>query len=230
MKPVVTIDGPSASGKSSLGRALAKKLGWDFLSTGVFYRGVAFIALDTRVHTEEALLSVIKKSVWELKWDAEHKQPDFFYLNRNIGSRLYTHEVDSMAVQVAGFYKIRDFLLPFQQSFLKQCRKGLVAEGRDCGTVVFPRAHLKIYLTASAPTRAKRRFFQKNREQSVDKIMEDQKNRDLTDLQRAKSPLKRPAGAFDMDTSQYGERDTLDKVYLEVCRVFKSQKKEAIEV
>ena len=181
IRKLITIDGPAASGKSSLSALLAKKLNWKWLSTGVFYRGLAFLAISKQKIEEDSILEIVHRQEWKVHLSQEHTQ--FIYQKKDITDRIYTSQVDVVASQLAGKPAIRRALLESQRSIFTENTKGLIAEGRDCGTVIFPEAPLKIYLTAGDSIRAERRADQRGL--SPDRIIEAQKkemNRIFLDL------------------------------------------------
>ena len=207
---IITVDGPAASGKSSLSQALAGKLRWKWLSTGVFYRGLAFMALTKKQTDHGAIVHLLKTEAWSVRLHKKHTC--FIYEGEDITPEVYTEEVDSLASTLAGVPLIRKVLLPFQRDCLKGCGLGLVAEGRDCGTVVFPTARLKIYLTAPPAVRAKRRAHQRGSLPLGD-VMILQNKRDEQDTRRSLSPLCPPEGAFIMDTGALALEEMVQKAY-----------------
>lgn len=193
------MDGSSASGKSSLCQRLAQKWDrWDWLSTGVFYRGLAFIILDLKIKDKPGWLSCLKNQNWKIQ--KEKNKTCFFYNQENITQKIYNEKIDQMASLVAADTQVRKALVPYQRE-QKDPKKGLIAEGRDCGTVIFPSAPLKVYLTAQDEVRAQRRA--KERNQSTDQIIDAQKQRDAIDSQRSCNPLKKPRSAWTIHTDQY---------------------------
>lgn len=211
MKNLITIDGPAASGKTSLSRHLAYKLGWQWLSTGVFYRGIAYLSLLKNVHSEEQIVHLIKTLPWSVRLDKE--QTRFIYNEKDITSDIYTNEVDKCASKLARFAQVRQFLRPFQRHCYKESINGLVAEGRDCGTVVFTSAVLKVYLTASARIRAQRRVVQREEGISLDEVIDSQEKRDQQDITREASPLRQPEGALIIDAGHENIEKMVKKIY-----------------
>ena len=218
MSQVITVDGPSASGKSALSRALAHKLHIKWLSTGVFYRGLAYMALSKKLANAqpENIALLISKKNWEVRLTT--KQSLFIYEQKNITKQIYTEQVDGLASRLAGMGAIRKVLLPYQRQFLQKNPRGLVAEGRDCGTVVFPSARLKIYLTAKDHIRAHRRAKQRSSLLKDVEIL--QKKRDQRDIERALSPLQKPKGALVMDTGQISFNQMVEKAYKAAKKAF----------
>ena len=199
MAPVITIDGPAASGKTSVSCLLAQRLGWPWLSTGAFYRGIAYIAQETSTSPHEAasLVEIIETENWKVL--LADLRTEFLYRGEDVTQKIYQEDIGSMASFISRYPEVRTGLLQKQ----RQCAEGvvgLVAEGRDCGTVVFPEADVKFYLTAHSQSRAKRRAL----EQGADfqQTAEAQKVRDAQDSQRSVAPLKIPEEALVVDTSE----------------------------
>lgn len=200
--PVITIDGPSGSGKGTIAARLASKLGWHLLDSGALYRILAYQAIQqgTSLEAEPELGEMAKKMPIEFKRVGTEVVP---YLEGTaIGREIRTEAVGAVASKIASLVAVRDGLLQRQRDFLQQ--PGLVADGRDMGTVVFPNAPLKLYLTASAEVRAERRFLQlkeKGQEASLAQLVDDIKMRDDRDMNRAVAPLKPAEGAILLDSS-----------------------------
>ena len=210
MNRLITIDGPAASGKSSLSRHLARRLGWKWVSTGVFYRGIACLSLTQKLSSEKGIATLVRQEPWEVILKEEGTC--FLHRGVDITSRIYTNEVDEGASLLARYPLVRQALLEFQKNCFRQNPSGLVAEGRDCGTVVFPEAGLKIYLNAPAALRARRRTSQRG-VQSVESTMNLQNKRDHQDINRLKSPLKKPDGAFEINTASCPFEEMVLKAY-----------------
>lgn len=208
--PVVTIDGPSASGKSSLSRELARKLGWKWVSTGAFYRGLAYAAeqknLSSSQESELARLAV--SSDWRVVLDEERTR--VYYLDQDVTAEIFSESVGEKASQISQLQQVRAALLAAQRELPLQFH-GLVAEGRDCGSVVFPDAALKVYLTAQQEMRALRRA----QEQGLDpkSIQASQVQRDQQDRSRKAAPLTIPKGARVLDTTEMDLEEVVDLVF-----------------
>jgi cytidylate kinase len=196
---VVTIDGPAASGKSSVSRELARRLGWQWISTGAFYRGLAFVAHEEGVdlNNEAALVQLIHSSIWSVEMDPE--RTEVFYRNHSVTDAIGREEVGLWASQVSRLPAVRASLLQNQRD-CEAKTQGLVAEGRDCGSVVFPHADLKVYLTADQVQRAARRA--QDLGLSVEETVAAQKVRDHQDSSRKAAPLQVPENAWVLDTSE----------------------------
>lgn len=198
-KNLVTIDGPAASGKSSVSREVAARHGWVWVSTGAFYRGLAYVARQMGVNlaAEDELSKLADDGVWEVRLD--HERTLVFFQGEDVTEAIHGEQAGADASQVSQFPKVRASLLAAQ----RRCAEGvpgLVAEGRDCGTVVFPNAPVKIYLTARQESRAQRRAQEKG--ESVRETLEAQVQRDTKDTQRAAAPLQVPEDAIVIDTSE----------------------------
>lgn len=195
---VVTIDGPAASGKSSVSRELAKLLGWSWVSTGAFYRGLAFVARAKGVSfTEaEALAVLANNPIWQVRMT--EKQTLVFLDNQDVSAQVYAEAVAADASKISQISQVRESLLKAQRNCQLEV-KGLVAEGRDCGSVIFPNALVKIYLTADSENRARRRA--RDEGQSLEQTQAEQSRRDHQDSTRQAAPLQIPQNAVVIDTS-----------------------------
>jgi CMP/dCMP kinase len=209
---LVTIDGPAGSGKSSVARAVAGRLGVVNLNTGAAYRAVALLALRENVDLRDELgLAELARRV-ELDSDGASidgsmvPEPD-----------LRTPEVSAAASKVSAHAQLRQVLLPVQRAAAGKARGqgGAVVEGRDIGTVVLPDAEVKVYLSAAPEERARRRAFQTGREGELDRIRAAIARRDRQDSERDVSPLRPAEDAVVLDTTSL----TLDEVISEVLRL-----------
>jgi cytidylate kinase len=209
---IITIDGPAASGKSSVSRELAKRLGWKWVSTGAFYRGLAYVALQEGLLLPEAdaknLAELAHSKVWEVRLDED--QTRVFYKNQDVTQEILSEQNGTRASLISQIPEVRQALLQNQRDCARNVT-GLVAEGRDCGTVVFPQAMLKLYLTASQEERAKRRA----KEQGLDlaQTENEQRRRDHQDSSRAAAPLAVPEGARVVDSGGLDLAQTVDMIH-----------------
>ena len=206
---VVTIDGPAASGKSSVSRELAKSLGWKWVSTGAFYRGLAYVAQvsGTDLGSESALSDLATSDRWGVVLSDERTK--VFFEGEEVTDNIYLEEVGSAASQLSLYPKVRESLLAAQRACASNS-EWLVAEGRDCGTVVFPEAPLKIYLTARSEARAQRRAAEEGI--SVEETAKAQAERDHQDTTRKAAPLQVPEQAHVIDTSTMDLNQVVEKV------------------
>ncbi|WP_178863836.1 (d)CMP kinase [Thiomicrorhabdus cannonii] len=196
--PIVTIDGPSGVGKGTLAQYLTCKTQFHFLDSGAIYRALAFGAIKNKLALDDLPGLVSLAEILPVEFVAT----SIMYDAEDVTSKVRTEEVAAVASKVAAIPEVRAALLARQKAFAKA--PGLIADGRDMGTVVFPEAALKLYLTASAEVRAERRVNQlKNQGLSanIDQIIQDIKERDERDSTRATSPLKPADDAIIIDTS-----------------------------
>ena len=219
--PVLTIDGPSGSGKGSISKRVSEKLGWHYLDSGSLYRalGIAAIKNEVDIDNEDALADLIDKIELEFK-KAEQGNWGVFLNGMQVQDQLQTEAVGHVASKIAVFAKVRSGLLAKQQTF--QEAPGLVADGRDMGSVVFPDAPYKIYLTASADERGKRRYKQligKGINANLSDVIQDIEQRDERDKNRLVSPLVIPDGAVYIDSSF----NAIDEVVAQVLNILKNK-------
>ena len=214
MEKIITIDGLASSGKSTLSQKLSKKLNWPWFSTGVLYRGMAYVGWSQN-WSEKDYLNFFKSSDWEIRLTASKSL--FFYKNQDISSKLYQEKVDERASSFSSNPIYRKALISYQRAFY-QPDKGLILEGRDCGTVLFPSAPLKIFLTAKDQTRAERRA--KDRKQKTEMIFNAQKERDRRDQNRSFAPLVEPKGALCLDAGDCAPEELVNIVYQRACALF----------
>lgn len=209
MGRVVTIDGPAASGKTSVSRELARRLGWHWVSTGAFYRGLAYVAqrLNLDLDDEAKLSELSRSNVWRVEM-AEYKTHVYFG-DEDVTSEISREDVGNVASKISHFPRVRQSLLENQRDCSMRT-EGLIAEGRDCGTVVFPQADVKIYLTARSESRAERRA--KEQGLSAESLIEEQNQRDLQDSTRKAAPLQVPENALVVDTTTMDFDEVVNRV------------------
>lgn len=206
---IITIDGPAGTGKSSVARALAKKLGLDFLDTGAMYRAAAAIAIDNNIATKNGLsieratelVDVVQSA--DLHFDWTRDPPEILAWNRSIEARIRDGDVTSVVSAIAGIAALREHMVR-KQRIIGEQHPRLVTEGRDQGSVVFPKAKVKFYLTASPDERARRRAQQltdAGKPANFQALREEIIGRDRSDMSRAVGPLMRPEDALEIDTS-----------------------------
>lgn len=217
--PVITIDGPSGSGKGTVSRILARRLGWHFLDSGALYRLVALAALRHSVPMDdEHALETLAVGL-DVRFEEETERNEVrIYLEGGEVTREIRSEACSLgSSRISVFPAVRYALLERQRAFRKM--PGLVADGRDMGTVVFPHAELKVFLTASQRERANRRYKQlKDKEMDVnlDYLFQEIVARDERDTNRAASPLRPAADAIVLDTTNMG----IDEVVNSILRMW----------
>lgn len=212
--PVVAIDGPSGSGKGTVGQLLATRLGWHFLDSGALYRALALTAKDAEIDLKDAAKLAELAERMKIRFVLRPHEPAQVLLDgRDIGDRLRTEAAGEGASKVAGLPPVRRALLQKQHAL--RMPPGLVADGRDMGTTVFPDAALKVFLTASPEVRAERRYKQlkdKGFDVNLAQLLDEIRERDARDARRAASPLKPAADAYILDTSHLGISEVVDRI------------------
>lgn len=211
---LIAIDGPAGSGKSSVARAVAEKLGFANLNTGAAYRAVALLALREGVDLDDgASLAEVSRRV---SLDERGALVDGVLVRE---SALRTPEVSAAASTVSARPEVRAVLLEVQREAAREAstQRGAVVEGRDIGTVVLPDAELKIFLSAAPEERARRRAHQTGREEELDRIREAMRERDRQDSERETSPLKPAPDAVTLDTTSLDLDGVVSRV-LELAR------------
>jgi CMP/dCMP kinase len=215
--PVIAIDGPSASGKGTVAQAVARKLGFHYLDSGALYRLVALSAMRSGLDLgDERTLSGVASRLDVVFEDAEIRLE-----NENVADTIRMEACSNAASRIAAYPQVRKALLERQRAF--RHLPGLVADGRDMGSVVFPDAILKIFLTASAQTRAQRRYKQlmeKGIDANISTLLHDIQERDARDSNRSVAPLQQGAGASLLDTTLLDIGQAVDSVlnqYVEIC-------------
>ncbi|MBX3630796.1 MAG: (d)CMP kinase [Nitrosomonas sp.] len=198
MIPVITIDGPSASGKGTIAQLVAKELGFHYLDSGALYRLVALKSSQEGVNiSDEDVLAEIASNL-----DVSFENNDVFLENKQVTDAIRTEQCGVLASKLASYQGVRDSLVARQRAFRKL--PGLVTDGRDMGSVIFPDAVLKIYLTASAEVRAQRRYKQlieKGINANINALQEEIRERDERDSHREIAPLQKRLDARLLDTT-----------------------------
>ena len=207
-KITIAIDGYSSCGKSTMAKDLAREIGYIYIDSGAMYRAVTLYCLDKGIFTEAGIdVERLKKEILNLsisfQLNPETQRPITCLNGVNVEDRIRTMEVSSHVSPIAALGFVREALVKQQQEMGKA--KGIVMDGRDIGTVVFPDAELKIFVTASAEIRAQRRYDElraKGQEASYEEILANVKERDHIDMNREVSPLRQAADAILLDNSQ----------------------------
>ena len=214
MTKIITIDGPSGSGKGTISRLLADRLGFHYLDSGALYRVLSIAATRRKVDTENrAELSLIAQHMDVMFKTSAQGNFEVLLEGENVTSDLRMETTGARASKLAAYPEVRDALMKRQRLFARG--DGLVADGRDMGTVVFPAADLKIYLTASIDERAKRRYkelIEKGEDVSLRALEEQVRARDERDTNREVSPLVAAEDAVELDTSNMSALEVLDTV------------------
>ncbi len=210
--PVITIDGPSGAGKGTVSRLIAQKLGWHYLDSGSIYRSLAIAVLNQNIDVDDVQAIVLAAQKMSLQFDCSD-QLRVKLDAQDISERLALEETGNTASMIAAVPEVRAVLLQKQKDFQKL--PGLVADGRDMGTVVFKDALYKVFLTASAEERAKRRYKQlieKGIDANLDRITNDIEERDRRDQARSTAPLVQAEDALLIDSSTLTIDQVVEKV------------------
>lgn len=217
---IITIDGPAGSGKSSIGGMLAERLGYVHLSTGAIYRAIGWKARQAGIAFENipAMLALIEVTTIEFR---KTQGPNRVIVDgEDWTDRLNSNEAGMLASAVSAIPEVRTGLLGLQRRAGEQ--GGVVLDGRDIGTVVFPDADVKFYLDASPEERAKRRYAQLQRQglpANLEQLIDDIKRRDYDDSHRAAAPLRRADDAVYVDSTPYSIKEVLDLLEQEVQKI-----------
>lgn len=196
---VIAVDGPSGSGKSSISKGAAKKLGYSFLDTGAMYRAITWFLLQDQLVDEKDIKSKLDSNSFTLEISTDTNFDSVKVNQKNITQEIRTNEITSQVSFYAALPIIRQFLVSLQRDLVSKSSDGIVVEGRDIGTVVLPNADVKIFITASEVERARRRALQINTD--LDTVLEAQRLRDSYDSNREISPLKVPDSATILDNT-----------------------------
>ena len=206
-KITIAIDGYSSCGKSTMAKDLAREVGYIYIDSGAMYRAITLYCLENQLFTEEGIDTIRLEAAMpgiqiSFQLNPETGRPMTFLNGANVEDRIRTMEVSNHVSPVAALPFVREALVKLQQEMGKE--KGIVMDGRDIGTAVFPDAELKIFVTASAEIRAQRRYDElqaKGQEASFDEILANVKERDYIDQNREVSPLRQADDALLLDNS-----------------------------
>lgn len=214
---IVAIDGPAGSGKSTIAREVANRYGFEKLDTGALYRTVALVCVDEGIDlADEAAVTARAENV-DIRFDAHGRETRISADGRDVSEAIRTPRVDRIVSAVSAYPGVRAAMLPVQRRFAEG--RDVVAEGRDIGTVVFPAAELKVFLTADPRERARRRVLQRHEhdalpvepeavEEEVDETLADLERRDDADSHRAVAPLTAAPDAVRIDSTSH----TIDEI------------------
>ena len=207
--PIITIDGPTASGKGTVAQLVAESLNFHYLDSGALYRLVALSALRNNLALDDEIAIAGIAGQLPCRFVGEQ----IFLGEEDVSNAIRSEEISRSSSKVAVLPQVRKALFQFQKDFAKE--PGLVADGRDMGTVVFPNATVKIFLTASIPARAERRFKQlisKGFSANMEDLLQDLTDRDERDKNRLAAPLKPAPGAYLLDTSELTIQQAVSEV------------------
>ncbi len=211
-KIIVAIDGPAASGKSTAAKELAGRLGYVYLDTGAMYRAITYLALKEGIADDtEKVIGITKGLDIHLRFENEITR--VFVNDDEVTDYIRSPDVSGKVSEISRIPEIRTELVKIQRKMAE--RGSIVAEGRDITTVVFPKADVKIYMTATVDVRTERRykeFLEKGMEVTIDEVKENLEKRDRIDSGRAVSPLRKADDAVELDTTQLTVEEELQKI------------------
>jgi cytidylate kinase len=216
-KITIAIDGYSSTGKSTMAKRLAKTLGYIYVDTGAMYRAVTFYALkqgfiDEDIFKKEALIKALPQIALTFRYNQELGFSEMYLNDQNVEQEIRTLEVSRFVSQISVVPEVRQKLVALQKEMGKD--KGLVMDGRDIGTVVFPQAELKMFMTASADIRATRRYkelLDRGAIISYEEVLENVQARDYLDSHREHSPLKKADDAVVIDNSAMSQDEQFER-------------------
>jgi len=217
-KITIAIDGFSSTGKSTLAKQLAKELGYVYVDTGAMYRAVTYFAMQNNLVSEthidkEGLIAQLPSINLRFQFNPSLGFAEMYLNNENVESQIRTIEVSRMVSKIAEISEVRAKLVDQQQAIGNE--KAIVMDGRDIGSVVFPDADLKLFMTACSKTRAKRRFdelVEKGQDVTFEEVLQNVEERDYIDTNRNDSPLVKSEDAIEIDTSLLSKRDQFEIV------------------
>lgn len=209
----IAIDGPGGAGKSTLAKALAKKLGFAYVDTGAIYRTVGYAARSKGIAPDDApTVSAMLKDI-NVEARFEGGRQDMYLDGEFLGDRIREHEISHYASAVSAIPAVREYLFDMQRSIADE--NNVIMDGRDIGTVILPDAQLKIFLTATAEERAERRtreLIEKGQDADYGQILDDIKERDERDSSRAIAPLKPADDAIMFNNTGFTPEQSLEKL------------------
>ena len=217
-KIIIAIDGFSSTGKSTIAKQLAKTLSYTYVDTGAMYRAVTYYAMQNEIVGKEflkkdELLNSLKNINLKFKYNEDLKFSEMYLNDKNVEREIRTMDVSRLVSKISAISAVRRKLVEQQQAMGKD--KGLVMDGRDIGTVVFPEAELKLFMTASAEKRANRRYkelLDKGDKIKFEDVLQNVQQRDHIDSTRKDSPLVKAKDAIEFDNSDMGLKDQFERV------------------
>ena len=219
--PVITIDGPSGAGKGTVCRLLAQKLGWEILDSGAIYRVLALASIHHQVApTDEESLIPLAAHL-DVQFLSTENSSKIILEGEEVTLSIRNEEVGGVASQIAALPRVREALLRRQRAFRQE--PGLIADGRDMGTVVFPDAEIKVFLTASAEERAERRFKEvkeKGHDVKIGDLLTDIKARDDRDMNRSIAPMVPAEDAICIDSTAISAQEVYEQILIHVEKTF----------
>ncbi len=218
-RKIITIDGPAGAGKSTVGKLLAERLGYDYLDTGALYRALAFRVSQSLIDEKDENRIVEIACSISIRLHTAPGQKRITEGGEDITEAIRTPEIGMLASKISAYPRVREALLSIQRNLARH--GGIVAEGRDMGTVVFPRAEFKFYLDADDRERSKRRFIElqsKNRNVGLNEVHSDLQKRDRQDMERKTAPLKPAEDALVIDSTRLGIPEVVETMLAAIKR------------
>ena len=213
-KIIVAIDGYSSCGKSTIAKELARYAGYTYVDTGAMYRAIALYAIQHHLITAEDVVAALKNITINFQLSTINSSQHVTLNGEDVESQIRTLEVGNRASEISQIKEVRAFLVAQQQAM--GVAKGIVMDGRDIGTVVFPQAELKLFLTARPEVRAQRRFNElkaKGESPDFEAVLADVNDRDYRDTHRAESPLRQAEDAIVVDNSELTRDEQMKVIY-----------------
>ena len=227
-KITIAIDGYSSTGKSTIAKQLASQLGYIYVDTGAMYRAVTLYALNHGYIGEKENISALIAHLPEIKLsfvpNTAAGRSDMYLNGENVESEIRSMKVSRQVSKIAAIKEVRQMLVKMQQQMGKE--KGVVMDGRDIGTVVFPDAELKLFMTASPETRATRRYkelLDRGEQVTFEEVLKNVEERDRIDSTRKESPLRKAKDAIEFDNSDMGLKEQFERILDYAQRVIAKQ-------
>jgi len=215
-KLIVAIDGPAGSGKSTSAKIVAQKLGYLYIDTGAMYRAITLLSIKNKISKDEDVVKLADKI--DIKLDFVDGETKVKVDDQDVTREIRTREVNSLVSEISKIEGVRKILVKKQRE-MSDGNRGIVMEGRDIGTIVFPEADVKIFMTASIEARSERRmkeYMEKGTDISLEDVKENLLSRDKIDSQRDVSPLTKADGAVDVDTSKVSIPEQVNIILKEI--------------
>lgn len=232
-KIIIAIDGYSSTGKSTIAKELARALNYVYIDTGAMYRAITLFAIQNKCIVDKEidvkkLTGLLPKAKLEFKFNKELGYSEMFLNETNVEKEIRSMKVSKQVSKIAVIPQVRNKLVSMQKIMGK--KKGIVMDGRDIGTVVFPKAELKIFMTASPDIRAARRYKEliaRDENVTYEEVLKNVRERDYIDSNRASSPLMKAADALNFDNSDMGLEEQFERLHYYALQVIEKQKKNA---